>query len=197
MEIGEIAALDDKALINLFTGSIPTLCPTDTVWGLHTHYRNRKGISRIETLKQRDETKRCIVITDDLNKVDDLSLNEKNIRFINEASKLGAVTFRVSLDNEETIAVRIPQTKWLKHMLTRLPFPLLSSSANISNSPIPNTKAKLFQLFKDSVNILDNGSNDTETISSTILDLSKKNSITLLREGRVTFQTLEQLWQSI
>jgi len=196
-DIKNINDRDIEKLDILFKSNTPIMFPTDTVWGLHTKYDNLEGIDRIKNLKRRDDSKQFIVITDNLTKIKKLKISKQTIDFINDISSLGAVTFILKLRQDKTIAVRLPQTIWLKELLKNLDYPLVSTSANISKKTIPNEKNELFDIFNNSVHIIDDKIEDLETISSTIIDLSVDNKLSLIREGKIKFKQIEGIWENL
>ena len=186
---------DDSLIQHMFNNEVPVMMPTDTVWGLHTNYYNMKGIETIQKLKIRDASKYIIAITNTLDKIKNLDITLKSYSFIEEAKKLGPITFILNCDESKTIAVRLPQCKWLQKLLSTIDYPLASTSANISNNKMCSSKKELFSIFGENVHIIDDGIEELETISSTIIDMSIDDNLHLIREGKIKFKQVEELWE--
>jgi L-threonylcarbamoyladenylate synthase len=135
----------EAALAVLRRGGV-ILYPTDTVWGLGCDATNEEAVSRIYDIKQRGDSKSLIILVagerDILQYVatPDLSVFD----FIQEQTRPTTIVFDHAVglpDNliaaDGSIAIRIVQDEFCRHLIKRLRKPLVSTSANRSGQPTP------------------------------------------------------------
>jgi L-threonylcarbamoyladenylate synthase len=129
----------------LRTGGV-ILYPTDTIWGLGCDATNAEAVQRIYQIKQREDTKSLIILVADEREVlqyvaaPDLSVFD----FIEQQTRPTTIIFENAIglpDNlvaqDGSIAIRIVQDEFCRHLVKRLRKPLVSTSANISGQPSP------------------------------------------------------------
>lgn len=149
----------EKALTVLRSGGI-ILYPTDTVWGIGCDATNKEAVQKIYALKKRDDSKSMIVLVAEERDVlkyvaaPDLSVFD----FLQQQSRPTTVIFEGAIglaDNlvaeNGSIAIRIVQDKFCRHLVKRLGKPLVSTSANISGQPTPQTFYQIGEEIKSGV----------------------------------------------
>jgi L-threonylcarbamoyladenylate synthase len=120
------------------------LYPTDTVWGIGCNALDEAAVSRIYTVKRRPDSKSLIVLVasgrDILQYVAAPDLEA--FSFMQEQQRPTTVIFDAAIglpDNlvaeDGSIAIRITQDPFCRHLVKRLQAPLVSTSANISGAP--------------------------------------------------------------
>lgn len=124
------------------------LYPTDTIWGIGCDATNEKAIEKIYTVKQRHERKSMLILLD---KQDKIPLYVKRIPLIAwdllaQADRPTTFIYPTAQNLPEkiipadgTIAIRITKNAFCKKLIQLLDRPLISTSANISGTPAPNT----------------------------------------------------------
>ena len=135
----------EQALDVLAAGGL-ILYPTDTIWGIGCDATNPAAVARVYALKQREAAKSLIVLMaderdiikyttqPDLRVFDYLHTVTKPTTVIYE----GAIGFAGNLVNEDgTIAIRLVDDEFCRHLIKRFRKPLVSTSANISGEPSP------------------------------------------------------------
>lgn len=135
----------ELALNTLQSGGL-ILYPTDTIWGIGCDATNPAAVAKVYDLKQRVATKSLIVLMaderdilkytsqPDLRVFDYLQTTTKPTTVIYE----GAIGFADNLVNADgTIAIRLVNDPFCKHLIKRFRKPLVSTSANISTEPSP------------------------------------------------------------
>ena len=133
----------EAALMALRNGKV-ILYPTDTIWGLGCDATNAEAVQRIYTIKDRPDAKSLIILaaaqTDILRYVaaPDLSVFD----FWEEQEKPTTIIFENAVglpDNlvaeDGSIAIRLVQDPFCRHLIKRLGTPIVSTSANISGEP--------------------------------------------------------------
>lgn len=120
------------------------LYPTDTVWGIGCDATNKAAVAKVYALKQRPDKKAMIVLVPDEREIlkyvsgPDLSLfdylqeQERPTTVVYE----GAIGLADNLISEDgSIAIRICEEPFCKHLLKRFRKPVVSTSANLSGQP--------------------------------------------------------------
>ena len=138
----------EKSLTVLQAGGL-ILYPTDTIWGIGCDATNEAAVQKIYALKKRAEEKSMIVLladerdllqyvaSPDLAVFDYLQQTDKPTTVIYE----GAIGLADNLTgNDGSVAIRICNEQFCKHLIKRFRKPIVSTSANISGQPT----AKIF-----------------------------------------------------
>jgi L-threonylcarbamoyladenylate synthase len=163
------------------------LHPTEGVWGIGCDAFNAAAVNKINVLKQRESSKSLIVLAPTIH--DSLRyfqpLSEIKINFIEtiwpghttviyESNSL--VPFHIkALDN--SIAMRVSDHKPIKELLVKFKSLMVSTSANISNQPIPITAAEAIEIFPEPDVALYDFGNGTAKKPSAIIDLKTMDYI--------------------
>ena len=135
----------DECLQVLNSGGL-ILYPTDTVWGIGCDATNEKAVAKIYALKERVTSKSMIILLaeerailnyvtqPDLQIFDYIKGISKPVTVIYE----GATAVAENLTGEDgTIAIRVVNDAFCKHLIKRFYKPIVSTSANISGYPPP------------------------------------------------------------
>ena len=130
------------------------LYPTDTVWGIGCDALNAEAVSKIFKLKQRSDSKALICLV-----ADDRML-KKYVKEIPEAAysiiDVSEEPITIIYDNpqnlaynlmaeDNTIAIRIPNDDFCLQLLRKFNGAIVSTSANISSYPTPNSFKEITQ----------------------------------------------------
>ncbi len=177
------------------------VCPTDTVYGLVTDATNERAVERLFKIKKRNLRKHIPIFIKDFKMAKKFSyINREQEEFLKKVWP-GKVTvvlkrkkskIKIYGAGEDTIALRIPDYRFLNILLKKINRSLTGTSANISGKP-PSTKVKevLKQFENDKIQpdlILDAG-NLLKSLPSTIISLVGDKP-KILRRGAVKFKKL-------
>lgn len=168
------------------------LYPTDTVWGIGCDATNPDAVSRIYDLKRRSDSKAMIVLVGDerdiLQYVSQPELQIFDyIKGVNKPTTViyeGAVDLAENLVAEDgSVAIRICEEPFCKHLIKRFRKPIVSTSANISGYPSPQTFKEIEQVIIDGVDYVVNyRQDDTEYRKpSSIVKWQKDGSLSIIR----------------
>ena len=148
-----------NALTVLRNGGI-ILYPTDTVWGLGCDATNKEAVQKIFDLKKRNDNKSLIVLMADQREIlhyvtaPDLAVFD----FIQQQSRPTTIVYENAIgfaDNlladDGSVAIRIVNDDFCRHLIKRLKKPIVSTSANISNMATPATFAEISDEIKSGV----------------------------------------------
>ena len=140
------------------------LYPTDTVWGLGCDATNPEAVARIFSIKHRPDSKSLVLLASDMDMVARYIKEIPNIAIdlveVNDAPMTliypGAVTYPAPAEGEAaksdryhlayntvaqdgTVGIRIPMMDFCREMVSKFGRPIVSTSANISGAPTPQT----------------------------------------------------------
>jgi L-threonylcarbamoyladenylate synthase len=161
--MAEVFENDIKQAIEVLQRGGVILYPTDTIWGLGCDATNPEAIKRIYEIKQRDDSKSLIVLmaeerevlqyvaAPDLAVFDFLETQERPTTIIYEHA-VGLPDNLVAADG--SIGIRLTQDAFCRHLIKRFRKPIVSTSANISGEPSPQTFADIRQTIKDQVDYI-------------------------------------------
>ena len=140
------------------------LYPTDTVWGIGCDATNEKAVARVYAIKRRSEAKSLVLLASDLDMVakhikvvpsiaiDLVDVNDAQMTIIypgaqylapNVVAEDGSVGIRIPIADEAAVPGRLTAGAWCRELVRRLRRPLVSTSANISGEPTPETFADI------------------------------------------------------
>lgn len=166
-DIGQcLKVLDDGGLI---------LYPTDTVWGIGCDATNEAAVEKIYALKKRPDEKAMIVLVADEREVlqyvagPDLQVFD----YLQEAKKPTTVIYEGAIglaDNlvaaDGSIAIRICNDVFCKHLIKRFRRPIVSTSANVSGEASPRIFSEISDQVRAGVDYEVKYRQDDKTISS-------------------------------
>lgn len=168
------------------------LYPTDTIWGIGCDATNPKAVEKVYALKQRSDHKAMIILvaderdilkhvaSPDLSVFDYLAKTNKPTTVIYD----GAIGLADNVINQDgTIAIRICNDEFCRHLIKRFRKPIVSTSANISGEIAPKKFSEIPDVIKNGVDyIVNHKQADTaEATPSSVIKWNKDGSITILR----------------
>lgn len=149
----------EKALAVLRNGGT-ILYPTDTVWGIGCDSTNEESVRKIFQLKKREDSKSMIVLVAEEREIlkyvaaPDLSVFD----FLQQQSRPTTVIYEGAIGLAEnlvapdgSLAIRIVQDEFCRHLVKRLRRPIVSTSANISGAPTPQSFQQISEEIKTGV----------------------------------------------
>jgi L-threonylcarbamoyladenylate synthase len=168
------------------------LYPTDTVWGLGCDATNEQAVQKVIDLKGKEEKKGLILLLasekDVLKYVTQLDLTVFD--YLNETAKPTTVIYQGAtgvaenvLASDGSVAIRLTQDEFCRHLIKRYRKPLVSTSANIHGGPTPETFAQVDDKIKEQVDyVVEHRRNDTRpNTSSSIIKWVSGSAPEILR----------------
>ena len=124
------------------------LYPTDTVWGIGCDATNPEAVAKIYALKKREESKSMIVLMNSDRMLYNVFKEVPDVAF--QIMDLSERPTTMILDNprnvapnliasDKTLGIRITTEPFCFKLMERMKKPLVSTSANISGLPTPNS----------------------------------------------------------
>lgn len=168
------------------------LYPTDTIWGVGCDATNAAAVSKVFALKQRAETRSLIVLMADEKDILKYT-SQPDLRifdFLHTVTKPTTVIYEGAVglaDNligaDGTVAIRLVDDPFCRHLVKRFRKPIVSTSANISGEPSPQNFAAIDQQIKQGVDYIVHHRQDDTTPRepSAIVRWNRDGTVTVLR----------------
>jgi L-threonylcarbamoyladenylate synthase len=151
------------------------LYPTDTIWGIGCDATNAAAVEKVYQLKKRPDEKALIVLVADERQVlqhvaaPDLQIFD----YLQETNKPTTVIYTGAIGLAEniiaddgSIAIRICNDEFCKHLIKRFRKPIASTSANISGQPTAKVFNDIADEIKKGVDFMVKYRQDDKTVSS-------------------------------
>jgi L-threonylcarbamoyladenylate synthase len=168
--------------------------PTDTVYGIGCDPYNHAAVNRVFAIKDRKTAKPLPILASTMKDVRNIALIDLRADILARKYWPGKLTLVCPLldhsisslvvSNEDTVAVRIPGNTCTLELIRKCRL-LVGTSANISGKmPARDISQVLSSSLKGFDAVLDGGFINEEK-ESTIVDLSKRGQIDIIREGSI------------
>jgi L-threonylcarbamoyladenylate synthase len=136
------------------------LYPTDTVWGLGCDATNEQAVQKIINIKGKENNQGLIVLLaserDIIKYVTEIDLSVFD--YLNKTSKPTTVIYKGGtgvaenvLAKDGTIAIRLTQDEFCRHIIKRFRKPIVSTSANLHGFKTPQTFIDIDETIKELV----------------------------------------------
>ncbi|MBI5701878.1 threonylcarbamoyl-AMP synthase [Candidatus Saganbacteria bacterium] len=154
--------------------------PTETVYGIGTSIKSKKGIKRIFEIKNRPKDKQLQVLISDLKQLKDLAVSiPAYAKDLMAEYWPGPLTLVLKKKGGGTIGVRMPYHVELLKILQDCG-PMFATSANVSGCPAPTSASEV----KIEADLLLDGGKCKFKLASTVIDATSKPP-TVLRHGKI------------
>lgn len=168
------------------------LYPTDTIWGIGCDATNEEAVTKIYSLKDRAEEKSMIILLaskkdiiqyitqPDLSVLDYLDTVKKPTTVIYD----GATGLAENVINKDgTVAIRLTNDTFCKHLIKRFKKPIVSTSANVSGYPPPAIFSEISNEIKKGVDYIVQHRQDDVKIAapSSIIRWNKNGTPVIIR----------------
>ena len=168
------------------------LYPTDTVWGIGCDARNEEAIRKIYRLKQREDSKSMLVLVGSEGMLQrtvkdvpeiawqliDVAVNPMTIIYDNP---VGVADILKAEDG--SLGIRISSERFSRALCERMRGPIVSTSANISGKPTPQTFAEISSAIKEGVDYVCNFRQKEKATAkpSNIIKITRGNIVKVIR----------------
>ena len=169
------------------------LYPTDTIWGIGCDASNEEAVKRIFRLKRREDSKAMICLVDSANRMqrylrgvpdvawDLVEYADKPLTLILD----GAVNLAPSLIAEDgSVGLRVTRENISHELCYRFERAVVSTSANISGEPTPQTFDEISEEIKNAVDYVVKYSRQSREKHkpSSIIKMNANGQFTIIRE---------------
>lgn len=130
--------------------------PTDTIWGLGCDATNQQAVEKIYAIKKREESKSLIILVNGYQMLERYveSIPEAAAAILDVADKPLTIIYPKGknlapavLSPDGSVGIRICSDDFCNELITRFRKPIVSTSANISDTPAPGN----FQEINDEI----------------------------------------------
>jgi L-threonylcarbamoyladenylate synthase len=156
------------------------LYPSDTIYGLGCDPFRAGAVKQIFEMKRRKEDQGVLLLVPDRSWMSQLAEEiEPVTEYLAERFWPGPLTLLLQpsssvpahlVGSRGRIGLRCPDSKFLLAWLEALSGPIVSTSANISGTPVPEDLKTLRQLFQNEVDLFIEAGDLKETSPSTVVD---------------------------
>ncbi|MFA7687861.1 MAG: L-threonylcarbamoyladenylate synthase [Moheibacter sp.] len=168
------------------------LYPTDTTFGIGCDATNVETIKRIYQIKKRQDSKSLIILVDSNQRLqqivdvpdlawDLMDLSEKPVTIIYDNPRNLP---KELIPEDNTIAIRLTKDNFCKRLISKFNAPIVSTSANVSGEPTPNSFEEISPEIKNEVDYIFPESEHfvPKFIGSSIIKLSQDGKVKVIRE---------------
>lgn len=169
------------------------LYPTDTIWGIGCDATNAEAVSKVYQIKQRADAKALITLVDSEAKVeayvqdvpsmawDLIDNSQKPLTIIYDHPRYLAPNL---LAPDGSAAIRITREPFSQQLCLQFRRPIVSTSANISSQPSPQTFADISDEIRQAVDYICTSRQQERQPAqpSSIIKLSEGNVIKIIRK---------------
>jgi len=174
----------------LLNGGI-ILYPTDTVWGIGCDATNSEAIKKVYQLKQREDNKAliCLAADDRMLKKYVKEVPQVALDIIEIANKPTTIIYDEAqnlapnlISSDGSIAFRIPDDDFCYWLMRKFNKPIVSTSANISSAPTPQSFKEISPAILKGVDYVVNLHRDKICKNpSSIIKLSNNGTVKVIR----------------
>ncbi len=181
-----------KAVDVLIKGGI-ILYPTDTIWGLGCDATRQDAVERIYSIKKRDDSRSLIVLVNGFGMLERYVRNVPEIAYqlAEVADKPLTIIYPGGRNlapgvcaSDGSVGIRICSEGFCNELITRFRKPLVSTSANISDTPAPAIFSEIESVIADSSDYVVNyrQSDTTRHTPSSIIKVEDNGVIKIIRK---------------
>jgi len=169
------------------------ILPTDTIYGIAADANSDSAIQKIYNLKKRSKKKPIAIFLKNIIEIEkNFILNDLEREIIQKYIP-GAITIilrpkknnkfsKLLNQNNDSVAVRIPNHKFCLKLLNEFSGPIAISSSNVSGQKEINNINLLEKQFNNDVDLIIEGELGKKQIASTIIKI-ENNEVKILRQG--------------
>ena len=181
----------DTALKILDKGEV-LLYPTDTVWGIGCDATDEEAVSKIFKIKKRSESKSLVILVDSFEMLKNYveTIPNKVLEMLKDSKRPTTVIYKNPIGlaknvfaNDNTVAIRIVQHEFCQKLIATFGKPIVSTSANISGIPTPQSFKEIDKSVLDAVDYVVNLDRDkTMDKPSRIIKILEEGVLQIIRE---------------
>lgn len=181
----------ENALTVLKRGGV-ILYPTDTVWGIGCDGTNPEAVEKVFKLKNRSDKKSLICLVSDFKMLNEYVEDVPEVAYdiLKYALKPTTIIYddpiRIAenlIAEDNSLAIRVTKDDFCNNLIKRFRRPLVSTSANVSGSPTPQSYAEIDPLILNGVDYIVNLHRDKKSEKpSAIIKLKNDGSVKVIRK---------------
>ena len=184
---------DIRAAIGVLRQGGTILYPTDTIWGIGCDATNQEAVKKVFAIKQREDSKALICLVDSPGRLQRYVRNVPEVAWdiIDLATRPttvilnGAVNLAPNLLAEDgSVGLRVTSEVFSQQLCYRFQKAIVSTSANISGQPSPQTFADISSTIINAVDYvcLSRQRDTSRHEPSSIIKLTPTGEVTIIRK---------------
>lgn len=168
------------------------LYPTDTVWGIGCDATNAEAVEKVFQLKKRNDEKSLICLVSDFKMLNEYIENVPEVAYdiLKYAKKPTTIIYddpiRVAeniIAADNSLAIRVAKDDFCKKLIKKFRRPIVSTSANVSDSKTPQSFAEIDPLILEGVDYVVNLQHEKKSGKpSAIIKLKNDGSVKVIRK---------------
>lgn len=168
------------------------LYPTDTVWGIGCDATNHEAVARIYDLKKRDDSKAMICLVANFRMLEQYieAVPEVAYDILKYSNKPTTIIYDKPVHvatnlvaQDDTLAVRVTNDAFCQKLVSYFKKPIVSTSANISGTPTPESYQQISQEILEGVDYVVNLHRTKKSgKASSIIKLSADGQVSVIRK---------------
>ena len=193
MNSKELREEDIRAAIEVLRQGGTILYPTDTIWGIGCDATNPEAVKKVFEIKQREDSKALICLVDSPGRLQRYVRNVPDVAWdvIDLATKPTTVILNEAVNlapnllaEDGSVGLRVTSEVFSQQLCYRFQKAIVSTSANISGQPSPQTFAAISDELKNAVDyICVSRQRDTSRHEpSSIIKLTPSGEVTVIRK---------------
>lgn len=208
----KILKISDKNILNeardILKGGGLIIYPTDTCYGAGIDVTNEKGIDKLLKYKRKDPSTSIPILIKSKDEIKKFGLVPDKTKIIVAKFLPGPFTFVIKstgeisqrlLSEKGSVAIRIPNNKFIQELLNKIPNPITSTTANPSGTaPSYSINDLLTKLTKKQIDLIDliiDGGELGRNSPSTVI-LSENENPEIIRTGDINplnFELIDEI----
>lgn len=169
------------------------LFPTDTIWGIGCDACNPDAIKKVYDLKQRDASKPFVLLVSSLDMLKNYvrhvhprieTLLVHHVRPLTVVYDKGRNLPPIAIAADGSVAIRVSTDPFCTAIIEAFGYPVVATSANISNEPFPKNFQEISSAVKKGVNLIvkPRRKMEEDPEPSVIVKLSRRGELVFLRD---------------
>lgn len=169
------------------------LYPTDTIWGLGCDPTNNEAVEKLNGLKKRDKKQSFLILADSISMVeryveeipniayDLIDVSDKPITLVYPKAKNLAPNVAAE---DGSIGIRITEDDFCKRLIQKFKKPIVSTSANMHNTPFPKSFVDISDEVKKIVDYIVDWKQEDKTLTepSSIIKIGTDGEVKVIRD---------------
>lgn len=204
METLRLTEQDLERTVELLKNNEVVCFATETVYGIGVIANDEEAYKKLVASKRRPPAKPFSLMCSSLEEAYRFCHVNKAAKAVMEAFMPGEITVLVNVNEglpfwislgTPTIGIRVPDSKYVQTLIAKVGYPCLVTSANHSGEPTSTSYEETLKTFDGEVAGVVKGE-CTSKKASTIVDLTKDETISLIREGPIPFEDIKKVWEA-
>jgi len=177
--------------------------PTETVYALSCDATKELAIDKIYEIKNRNREQVFAILVSNINELEKYAEVDERfyklaalfspgpITYVLQAKSKASICSRLIKDGK--IGIRIPDHKLAQEILKHYGHPIAATSVNLSGHPSALQVSDIDDELQKQIDLILDGGKCTLGVGSTVVDLSSKDKISILREGSIPEKLIRSL----